>query len=245
MKKAIIFDFGQTLANSADGFRVAEKEAELQLFSFMCTDSWDSFISDYRRLRQEFHQRSDFSRKALWGALCREYGVRVDDLFLEECQRQYWETVEKHTVLFPETLSTTEQLSRSYRLAVVTNTQGQTDTTHHRLGQFPELTKFMESIIVAGASGIPSKPHWTPFRLCLESLGLPPAEAVFVGDDLRVDIYGAKAAGIDPIWIKHHLVRRSWPETEAVFPVISSLSELLALDQVLHGEKVNVSNAWR
>ena len=32
MIKAVIFDFGQTLVNSADGFRTAEKQAQDKLF---------------------------------------------------------------------------------------------------------------------------------------------------------------------------------------------------------------------
>ena len=88
-------------------------------------------------------------------------------------------------------------------------------------------------MIVAGESGIPPKPDPIPFRLCLDALGVLPEDAVFVGDDLRIDIGGAIAVGIQPVWIKHYSVRRSWPEIDAKFPVITSLDQLLMLEHIL------------
>jgi putative hydrolase of the HAD superfamily len=132
-------------------------------------------------------------------------------------------------------LSTLEKLRLKYRLAVITNTQGQTNSGGHRFGRFPEMEKFFDRIIVAGESGIPPKPDPFPFLLCLEGLGVVPENAAFVGDDLRIDIYGAIAVGIQPVWIKHHSVRRSWPDVAVHFPVITSLDQLLLMDRIIFG----------
>lgn len=229
MKKAILFDFGQTLADSADGFRMAEKEAERELFSFIGNCSWDTFISRYRPIRKAFHERSNFSRKAMWQELCQQCGIKTDARFLQECEYRYWETVEANTRLFPEALDTLGKLSLDYRLGMITNTQGQVSAAAHRLTRFPQLERIFDKVVVAGESGIAAKPDPEPFRICLDALGLWPVEAVFVGDDLRIDIKGAHSAGLFPVWIKHRLVRRSWPEVEMVVPVISSLDELLTM----------------
>ncbi|MBC8246152.1 MAG: hypothetical protein H8E81_01075, partial [Deltaproteobacteria bacterium] len=66
MIKAVLFDFGQTLVNSADGFRLAEKEAKEKLFSDLSLTRREDFLNIYRRLRQEFHEKSNFSRISLW-----------------------------------------------------------------------------------------------------------------------------------------------------------------------------------
>jgi putative hydrolase of the HAD superfamily len=65
--------------------------------------------------------------------------------------------------------------------------------------------------------------------LCLERLGLAPSEAVYVGDDLEIDIRGAQGVGIQPIWLKHHSVSRNWPQDETSTPVISCLNQLIPL----------------
>ncbi len=74
MIKAILFDFGQTLADSAEGFRSAEKGAETRMFEDLGLASWQDFLSGYRKLRQEFHANSNFSRVALWQAIYLHYG---------------------------------------------------------------------------------------------------------------------------------------------------------------------------
>jgi len=76
--------------------------------------------------------------------------------------------------------------------------QGQKRDGTHRISQFPELEKYFKAVIVAGEGGIPPKPDPKPFQLCLAELDIDPSEAVYVGDDLRIDICGAQDAGIRP-----------------------------------------------
>ncbi|MGD9193662.1 MAG: hypothetical protein PVH58_17205, partial [Desulfobacterales bacterium] len=78
MLKAIIFDFGQTLVDSADGFRKAEKEAQDKLLRHLGLLDREDFLSIYRRLRQEFHDRSDFSRRSLFNEVYFYYCLAAD-----------------------------------------------------------------------------------------------------------------------------------------------------------------------
>jgi putative hydrolase of the HAD superfamily len=228
--KAVIFDFGQTLADSADGFRTAEKEAEVKIFEDLGMESWRRFLAHYRRLRQDFHANSNFSRKALWQQVYLHYSHMPDQEFLLKAERDYWQTVKSRTRLFPETKAVLEQLASEYRLALITNTQGQDAAEKHRLTLFPELKSFFEVIIVAGEADVPPKPHREPFLLCLAKMDIAPAEAIYVGDDWRIDICGAKVVGIRPVWLKHHSVSRKWPVVETSVPVITSLEQLLDLE---------------
>jgi len=235
MIKAILFDFGQTLANSAEGFRLAEKEATTRIFEHLDLASWQDFLTDYRRLRQEFHANSNFSRKALWQAIYLYYGREPGAAILQGMEHDYWVTVRSKTRLFPETVAVLSQLASAYRLALITNTQGQGNSGGHRISLFPDLESYFEIIIVAGEAGVPPKPNRTPFLLCLEKLGLLPSEAVYVGDDLRIDIRGAQDVGIQPIWLKHHSVPRNWSQGETSAPVINSLEQLFPLlDRISH-----------
>lgn len=231
--KAVIFDFGQTLVNSADGFRAAEKQAETRLFANLGLSQWDSFLENYRRLRRQLHERSNFSRKALWQEVYHYYCLAPDADLLEKWESEYWQTVRAHTVMFPEAGQVLETLRAAYKLALITNTQGQQAAGSHRLNLFPELEKYFKVIIVAGEDGVAPKPDPQPFRLCLQALGLKAPQAVYVGDDLRIDIDGARAAGLHPVWLRHHSVRRKWPAGESSVPVIARLDELLELDDLL------------
>jgi len=226
MIKAILFDFGQTLVDSADGFRKAEKETQRLIFEDLGVESWPDFLSDYRKFRQDFHARSNFSRKDFWQAIYAHYDQKSDDEMLLRMELEYWELIKTLTKPFPETQMVLAQLASEYRLGLITNTQGQHTPDQHRLSLFPEIEKFFEFIIVAGENGIPPKPASKPFIIGLEKLGISPSEAIYVGDDWRNDICGAKEVGIQPLWLQHYSVTRKWPTIETQVPVLVSLEQL-------------------
>lgn len=230
MTKAVIFDFTQTLVNSADGFRTAEKEAQAGIFRDLAMTSWEEFLSNYRRIREKFHASSDISRKAMWQEVYLHYSQEPDLKLLEEWEHDYWVKVKAGTTLFPETERVLEKLASEYKVALITNISR---SEEYSFSQFPELKKFFQGIIMAGESGVPPKPDSVPFHLCLESLEITGPEAVYVGDDWHIDICGARDAGIQPIWLQHHSVRRTWPAVETSVPVITSLARLLDLENVL------------
>ena len=228
----MIFDFGQTLVDSAEGFRLAEKQAETRIFKDLALGSWSEFLTEYRRLRKDFHAKSNFSRKALWQAVYRHYNQEPNTILVSREEDNYWETIAYKTRLFPETKSVLKQLALSYRLALITNTQGQESSREHRFSLFPELENLFEVLIVAGVNNIPPKPDPIPFLTCLERLGIDPVNAIYVGDDWRIDICGAKAAGIQPVWLKHHSISRNWPLIENPGPTIINLEQLLDLENI-------------
>jgi len=232
MIKAVIFDFGQTLVDSANGFRRAEKEAQDKLFTNLGLTVREDFLAIYRRLRKEFHDRSNFSRNSLWQEVFFYYCVAVESELLVRWETDYWDTVKKHTILFPEVTGVLSYLRTRYKIALITNTQGQKASGTHRISLYPELEKFFKVMVVAGEGGTPPKPDSRPFHQCLEKLGILPFEAVYIGDDWRIDICGARDAGMHPIWLKHHSVKRNWPEVEDSVPVIRSLEELIDLEKL-------------
>ncbi len=230
MIKALLFDFGQTLVDSADGFRSAEKDAKEKIFTDLFSDGdREAFLFEYRSLRKEFHEKSDFSRLSLWQAVYRKFSHGPDMNRLEQWEEEYWARVKEMTTPFPETRDVLETLSRDYQLGLITNTQGQGSGGGHRIALFPELERFFQVVVVAGESGIPPKPDPAPFRSCLRKLGTLPGEAVFVGDDWRIDVLGSRDAGLHPVWLKHHKVKRSWPVVETSLPVITSLDGLFGI----------------
>lgn len=233
MIKAVLFDFGQTLVDSADGFRVAEKEIQTKIFRDLTLPSWEKFLANYRRIRKEYHAYSNFSRKAIWQEVYLYYNRGSNLKLLGKWEDDYWKKVENQTILFPETERTLRNLVREYQLALITNAQGQANSNNHRLSQFSGLKELFEAVVIAGDSGVPPKPDRTPFLLCLESLGIAPSEAIYVGDDWHIDICGANNVGMKPIWLQHHLVRRSWPSMKTLVPVITSLDRLLYLKSII------------
>jgi len=236
MIKAILFDFGQTLVDSSNGFRTAERDAQEKIFTELDGGGpgWDQFITSYRQTRKAMHEQSNFSRFEIWRSAYESLDLAFNTERLLAWEREYWQTVNRLTTPFPETIQVLETLQNDYRLALISNTQGEIKSDGHRLREFPKLAEFFEVIIISGEDGIKTKPDPQPFQRCLEKLGIPPPDAIYVGDDYRIDVEGARDAGIQPVWLKHHSVTRNWPQIETTVPVITSLDELLSLERFTH-----------
>ena len=226
MVKAVIFDFGQTLVDSADGFRTAEREAQDRILAALEGVERDRFMDVYRRVRKAHHERSRLSRCEIWRAVCGALQRSIDERRLVAWEREYWKRVNGLTRAFPEASRTLEALRATHRLALVSNTQGQAGGDEHRLREFPGLERVFECIVIAGENGIAAKPDAQPFAHCLQQMKLDPGDCFYVGDDYRFDVCGSRDAGLRPIWLKHRSVRRNWPDVDADVPVITSLDEL-------------------
>ena len=233
MIKAVIFDFGQTLVDSAEGFRSAEKQVEKKIFKELALTSWQEFLENYRKIRKQFHEKSNFSRKAMWQEVYWYYCQQCDEKQLEDWEHEYWQKVNAATKPFPETEHVLGKLATEYAIALITNTQGQQKSNKHRIALFDQLERFFGAVIVAGQSDVLAKPDIAPFMLCLKRMKVRADEAIYVGDDWRIDICGARDAGLQPIWLKHHSVKRTWPEVKETVPIITSLEQLLDLEKVI------------
>ena len=227
MPEAILFDFGQTLVDSATGFRFAEKTVQEKIFQHCRNVAWNSFIEGYRQIRSAHHSRSLFSRFDIWRMVAERFGLAIKAETLVGWEDEYWRQVSARTRPFTETREVISQLAVEYRLGLITNTQGQAAGAGHRLADFPELAPFFEIIVVAGESGVAAKPDAAPFVRCLAELRLAARAALFVGDDWRIDVCGARAAGMPAVWLQHHSVLRRWPDVQNRAPIITSLAPLL------------------
>jgi putative hydrolase of the HAD superfamily len=59
--------------------------------------------------------------------------------------------------------------------------------------------RLLDAVVISEEAGV-AKPDPRIFRVALDRLGCPAAEAVMVGDAWETDIAGARAAGIRPVW---------------------------------------------
>ena len=69
------------------------------------------------------------------------------------------------------------------------------------------------------------KPHPSIFKLAVKRLNLTPADILFVGDNLKMDVEGPQAVGISAAWLN----RNNSSLTSGIVPdyQITNLSELL------------------
>jgi FMN phosphatase YigB (HAD superfamily) len=90
------------------------------------------------------------------------------------------------------------KLATRYRLAVVSNF----DYTPTALDMLDGagVSPLFEAIVVSDEIGW-RKPHARIFETTLSRLQLRPAQALFVGDRIDIDVGGAQAIGMDAVWV--------------------------------------------
>lgn len=124
--------------------------------------------------------------------------------------------------LFDDATVLLDAIDPELRLAVITN--GASDTQRAVLRALGIQERF-DAVIVSGEVGV-AKPEPRIFQLALDSLGVRPDQAWHVGDNLHVDVAGARAAGLTAVWVNRD---GATPCDGAPKPdmVVSSLVELL------------------
>lgn len=225
--KHIIFDADDTLVDYAldsdRAFRAAlvavghENDEEL-LRAWIDFDfgNWDKIgLSDVHlpEVQNSFHELYRRHVRDIFG-----HGVKIGAYaeYPDEAERIFYEEFAMPGIELGNARAVVAALKEKYRVYAATN--GLTSLQHGRLQAFP-----LDGLFVSEELGT-IKPSREFFMRMLEALGAKPDECLMVGDSLSSDIAGARAAGIDCIWLNRH--GRPCPDD---VQEIKSLDELLEI----------------
>lgn len=192
--ETILFDLDDTLV------QYERSPGEVLRASFEILGSEPLFpVEEYYARYDEFAEKCDSMnelRSECFAALAdengyeRQLGRALAATFSDERDQTNVE-------LLPSVSRVLNELSREYRLAIVTN--GAPDAQQQKIDAV-NLDRWVDTIVIAGHD-VPPKPDPEPFERAIQSLNATPTTAVHVGDSLETDIAGASAAGLDSIWI--------------------------------------------
>jgi putative hydrolase of the HAD superfamily len=103
----------------------------------------------------------------------------------------------KLTGLMPGTFELLDYLKeKKYRLYIITN--GFTRIQEIKM-KFSGLSPYFEKLFTSENVGS-HKPHRDMFEYCIKSVNAKKDQSLMIGDDLKVDILGAKSFGIDQVF---------------------------------------------
>ncbi|MGQ9641121.1 MAG: HAD family hydrolase [Candidatus Bathycorpusculaceae bacterium] len=126
-------------------------------------------------------------------------GLEIKDNALtlaKAIDREWWEYAD--TSLYPDALAVLHKLrERKVKIGIITNTfKYDLEKVLSKLN----LKGFFDIEVTIDVAG-KAKPEKEIFIYALNKLGLKPAEALFVGDELEVDYEGALKAGLNALLI--------------------------------------------
>ena len=103
-------------------------------------------------------------------------------------------------ILYDDVIPTVKSLKeQGYVVGLVTNLREDINAHCRRLG----LEPYLNFALTSESVGFP-KPDRRIFQAALDKAGINADEAVFVGDQYRIDVVGARTAGIQPILIDRY-----------------------------------------
>jgi putative hydrolase of the HAD superfamily len=128
----------------------------------------------------------------------------------------------QHLGLFPDTLTTLEELSADYRLGLVSDAQWVFSEPEIR---FLGLERFLETVVLSSRYFV-RKPAPQIYSHALRAMKLQPSQALYVGNDPARDVPGPQEIGMPVV-----IIQREGPPPPVRVPVIRNLQEISSMIQ--------------
>ncbi len=152
-------------------------------------------------------------------------GVNATPRDIEACSRVFYNSGARGLEVYEDARILLPSLkARGYRTAVVTNSPFTNDFVFRKAKSLG-VAQYFDAIISGADVGL-AKPHPGIFQSALAAIQVDPHEALFVGDSLKTDIVGAKAAGMRAVLIERSL-RSHHASGYLVIERLGALDELL------------------
>lgn len=226
----LFFDLDHTLWDFEANSRLTLSELYAQMgLRDRGVDDFDLFHKNYLvhndklwdRYRKGFIKTEELRWKRMWLTLL-DFKIG-DEKLAREMGAVFLELLPTRRLLFPYTLEILSYLKgKNYQLHLITN--GFEKTQHAKL-QHSGLDGFFGEVITSEGSNS-LKPHKAIFDFALQKTGAKAAESIMLGDDLDVDIAGARGAGLDQVYVNH--LNKPLPEVQPTYTV-TQLKELEAI----------------
>ena len=216
---AVLFDFGGTLDANGVPWKermlallqkegVQRPDEELTQAFYQADDSLVGTISPGLSFQQTVELLVQRLFQAL-GIANDMLSQKISGCFIQEAQDQISTNVTFLT-----------ELSRHYRLGIVSNFYGNLATVCQDVGLGPFFGEMIDSTTVGY-----TKPDPNIFSAALTPLQSSPAQAVFIGDSLPRDMAGARDIGMAHIWLTPKTSEQRGEPCCPGDPVIHTLEE--------------------
>jgi HAD superfamily hydrolase (TIGR01509 family) len=227
MIEAVVFDWGGTLTPISEVDLVEVWRSAARLLSVDRTDELTDAL--YAAERAMWDDAADHFRSGLVVDVVRsamsQCGLELTDAALAAAVAAYLAEWLPHSAAQPAARPVLQAVrDRGLRTGLLSNTHWPREWHEERLVD-DGLTDLLDAAVFTSDLEY-RKPHATAFEKVLDRLGVEPEQAVFVGDRMYDDVFGAHSIGMRTIWIRNQ-ASMSWDvEPDAV---VDSLAEVVGV----------------
>ncbi len=214
--RGVIFDLGGTLLHynaPSSTWEDTEKTGARGAYRVLATAGyklppesealdigWKHAFAMWSTLDQHDVKTLKIDVQARW--LAAKWQVKeLPDTLVQSIATAYMESIQAHIRPLEGANATLRAIrERGLSVGLLSNTIWPGSYHRRDLDRF-DLTRYLDHLIFS-ADAEAWKPNADVFQLALDGLHLQPDEAVFVGDSLYFDVWGAQQAGLRGVWIE-------------------------------------------
>lgn len=210
--KMIIFDYGHTLLYEPEfDFLSGEKE----VYKYIIKNPYQYSADEINRFGEELFQKSDACRKQGFELHERQMlRLKYEYLGIElgisytEAEKILWDHVSWGACmpLVEDMLHCLKE--NNIRSGVISNIGWSGNALTERINRLLPENQF-EFVIASSEYGI-RKPNPMIFKLALQKANLQPSNVWYCGDNIKADVYGARDAGIFPVFYEDETIENPW-----------------------------------
>jgi putative hydrolase of the HAD superfamily len=179
--KAVIFDFGHVLT-------MPPRPENMAWLAEHCGLGGEEFLRCWREMRPEV-DRGTLSVPEFWTRMARRGGRRLEPELLREMGQR---DLEAWTRINPAMFAWAEELRRGgWATAILSNMPP--SFLPYLETHFPEVARFQPAVFSCQVGMV--KPEPDIYRHCLQLLGLPASQTLFL-DDMPVNVAAARSLGL-------------------------------------------------
>lgn len=217
MYQNYVFDLYGTLLDihtdehSKNFFKKYAKWLRKQGFAF----SWREFYTDYHEIEKRYRQQKSKYQNP---------EIQIEDVFVEIFERKGYDisTQEAYGLcegfrrisliylsLFPDTISCLEQLKKAGKKVYLLS-NAQKSFTWQEL-EMTGILPYFDGVLISSEEGC-MKPDPAFYQILCDRYHLDKKETIMIGNEIKSDMAGAVAAGIDGFYINRYPVFHDTPE---------------------------------
>ncbi|MCF8296913.1 MAG: YjjG family noncanonical pyrimidine nucleotidase [Saprospiraceae bacterium] len=168
-------------------------------------DNFDKFIEIYNQHNNklwDLYRKEEITKEKLsyyrFELTLNDFGI-YDIALAKSISAEYVKISPTKTKLFPHCHETLDKLQPHFNMHIITN--GFEEVQFAKLKN-TDLMKYFDKIITSERAGV-KKPEAEIFEYSLNLTGAKAEESLMIGDDINVDIIGARNAGIDQVFVNY------------------------------------------
>jgi len=222
--KHLFFDLDRTLwdfdRNAEETFKIIYNKYGLEERGVESLEAFRKTYEEHNNLLWSFYRKGEIKKPVLnirrFEMSLNDFGIK-DTILACDIANDYISVDPDRIYLFPNAVEILKYLHPKYKIHIITN--GFEEVQYPKIA-LSGMKQYFDQVITSEEAGC-KKPEKEIFQFAFQKANASPEESIMIGDDLEVDIIGAKSVNMDQVYVNFHHNKHEEDVTYEVNDLIS------------------------